>query len=260
MDYLLESVSATTVLLSGLGRFVQDLLLWGTREFSYVRFGDGFVQCSSIMPQKRNPVAIEHARAIGSKALGQAQAIVVTVHNTPFGDVVDTEDDLQPLVSSTFRDAVRAVRLVAAAMQTAEFDPERLEARAGEGGTTLTELADTLSRDHHVPFKTAHRIASRVLQTLVENPSADLQSVLAAVCLQYLSRTLPYTREDLARILSPRYFVDVRRTLGGPAPEETERALSESQQLLERDHVWLTDRRRAASASEGRLRERTAAL
>src|SRR6185369_10519403 len=84
VDYLLESVSATAVLLSGLGRFVQDLLLWGTREFSYVRFGDGFVQCSSIMPQKRNPVAIEHARAIGSKALGQAQAIGTAVHNTPF--------------------------------------------------------------------------------------------------------------------------------------------------------------------------------
>ena len=150
VDYLLESVSATAVLLVGLGRFVQDLLLWGTREFSYVRFGDGFVQCSSIMPQKRNPVAIEHARAIGSKALGQAQAIVVTIHNTPFGDVVDTEDDLQPLVSSMFRDALRAVRLVAAAMQTAEFDPVRLEARAAEGGTTLTELADTLSRDHGV--------------------------------------------------------------------------------------------------------------
>ena len=260
VDYLLESVSATAVLLSGLGRFVQDLLLWGTREFSYVRFGDGFVQCSSIMPQKRNPVAIEHARAIASKALGQAQAIVVTIHNTPFGDVVDTEDDLQPLVSSTFRDAMRAVRLVAAAMQTAEFDPERLEARAAEGGTTLTELADTLSRDHDVPFKTAHQIASRVLQSLNENPAADLQSVLAAVCLQCIGRTLPYTRDDLARILSPRHFVEVRRTHGGPAPEETERALSESQQLLERDHAWLTDRRRAASASEGRLRERTAAL
>jgi argininosuccinate lyase len=64
--------------------------------------GDGFVQCSSIMPQKRNPVAFEHARAIGSKALGQSQAIVTSVHNTPFGDIVDTEDDLQPLVFSMF--------------------------------------------------------------------------------------------------------------------------------------------------------------
>ena len=60
-----------------------------------------------------------------------------------------------------FRDAIRAVRLVAAAMQTAEFDAARLEARAGEGGTTLTELADTLARDHGLPFVTAHAIAGR---------------------------------------------------------------------------------------------------
>src|SRR5262249_44509631 len=92
VDYLLESASAAAVLLTGLGRFTKDLLLWSTPEFGYVRFGDGFVQSSSIMPQKRNPVAIEHVRALGSKALGQAVAILTAVHNTPFGDVVDTED------------------------------------------------------------------------------------------------------------------------------------------------------------------------
>ena len=94
------------MLLAGLGRFVQDLLLWCTVEFGYLRLADGFVQSSSIMPQKRNPVALEHARAIGSKALGQATAIMLSVHNTPFGDIVDTEDDLQPLVAAMFRDAL----------------------------------------------------------------------------------------------------------------------------------------------------------
>jgi argininosuccinate lyase len=66
VDYLLESVSATSVLIVGLGRVMQDLLLWCTMEFGYLRLSDGFVQGSSIMPQKRNPVALEHARAIGS--------------------------------------------------------------------------------------------------------------------------------------------------------------------------------------------------
>ena len=164
MDYLLESVSAAAVLLSGLGRVVQDLLLWSTMEFGYLRLADGFVQASSIMPQKRNPVALEHARAIASKALGQAGAVMLTVHNTPFGDVVDTEDDLQPLVASMFRDARRAVVLVDAALRGAEFDVERLESRAAEGGTTLTELADHLVREHRIPFKTAHTIAGRLLK------------------------------------------------------------------------------------------------
>src|SRR3979411_2259302 len=120
--------------------------------------GEGYVQSSSIMPQKRNPVALEHARAIGSKALGQAMGIVTTIHNTPFGDIVDTEDDLQPLVFAMFRDATRAVRLVAAALSTAGFEAARLEGRAGDGWTTLTELADTLVREHRLPFKTAHAI------------------------------------------------------------------------------------------------------
>jgi argininosuccinate lyase len=260
VDYLLESVAASAVTAVGLGRFLQDLLLWGTQEFGYLRFGDGFVQSSSIMPQKRNPVAIEHARAIGSKAVGQAQAIMTAVHNTPFGDVVDTEDDLQPLVSSMFADAIRAVRLVAAAMQTAEFDVDRLRARAGEGWTTLTELADTIARDHGVPFKTAHTIAGRVLRARHDNPEADLAAVLTAVGLQTLGRRLPYSDADLQRILSPAYFVSVRTTLGGPAPEETARALDASQAALDRDHAWLTERRAALSSAEDRLRERASAL
>src|SRR5436189_170959 len=70
-DYLLESVAAANVLLVGLGRLVQDLLLWCTREFGYLRLPDSLVQCSSVMPQKRNPVALEHARAPASQGLGQ---------------------------------------------------------------------------------------------------------------------------------------------------------------------------------------------
>ena len=164
------------------------------------------------MPQKRNPVALEHARAIGSKALGQAQAIVPAVHNTPFGDIVDTEDDLQPLVFSMFRDATRAVKLVAAAMQTAEFDAAALEARAGDGGTTLTELADTLVREHGLPFRTAHAIAG-----------ARAEGARAAIRTRRLTRDArrgvlraarpadSCTREErLHEILSPRHFVEVR--------------------------------------------------
>ena len=181
VDYLLESVSATSVLLTGLGRVLQDLLLWCTAEFGYLRLADGFVQSSSIMPQKRNPVALEHARAIGSKAVGQAQAIMTAVHNTPFGDIVDTEDDLQPLVFSMFRDATRAVKLIAAAMTSAEFDAARLEASAADGWTTLTELADTLARDHDVPFRTAHTIASRVMSARYREPQRPIGELLTEV-------------------------------------------------------------------------------
>src|SRR5687768_2315921 len=260
VDYLLESVSATSVLMVGLGRVIQDLLLWCTMEFGYLRLSDGFVQGSSIMPQKRNPVALEHARALGSKAVGQAQAIVTTIHNTPFGDIVDTEDDLQPLVASMFRDATRMVTLVAAAMRLADFNVEKLAERAGEGGTTLTELADTLVRDHGLPFRSAHAIAALLLKARTEDPAAALSGALAKASNAILGRALEYSEADLQRIMSPRHFVEVRTTHGGPAPAATSRAITESARLLQRDRDAWSARRFRLNQAETSLEARAQAL
>jgi argininosuccinate lyase len=256
-DYLLENVTATAVMLAGLGRVVQDMLLWCTDEFGYLRLGDGFVQGSSIMPQKRNPVALEHARAICSKALGEATAVVMSVHNTPFGDIVDTEDDLQPLVDRLFHDATRALTLVGAAMATAQFDEPRLDARAAAGGITLTELADTLVREHNLPFDTAHAIARKVAEARRAHPQVGLATVVASASLELTGRRLDYTNDRLAEILSPRHFVEIRKTLGGPAPVETARAVAASRAALAADRKWVADTRNHLTAAATRLRERS---
>ena len=260
VDYLLESAAATMVLVTGMGRFVQDLLLWSTSEFDYIRLGDGFVQGSSIMPQKRNPVALEHARVIGSKAVGQAQAVMTVVHNTPFGDINDTEDDLQPLVFSMFKDAVRAVSIVAAAMGTATFDAARLEARAGDGWTTLTELADTLVREQGIPFSAAHAISARFVSARQQDPHKSLSAILRDASSQVLPAPLVYAEERLEQILSPRHFVMIRRSYGGPAPDETRRAAAVSIASLDTDHAWVTAASDALSAARRRLEETAAAL
>ena len=260
VDYLLESVSATSVLAAGLGRVLQDLLTWCTAELGYLRLADGFVQTSSIMPQKRNPVALEHARGIASKALGQASAVTLAVHNTPFGDIVDVEDDLQPLVAAMFRDARRAVVLTAAALRDAQFDVARLEARAAEGGTTLTELADHLVREHGIAFGAAHAIASRMLTEWRRSPSAPTAPILEQVSAEILGRPLRYSEPELAKVLSARHFVAVRRTAGGPAPDETRRAVRQSQQQLEGDRTWLAGIRTHTAAAESRLRQRSRGL
>ena len=260
VDYLLESVSAVSVLLVGLGRVVQDLLLWCTMEFGYLHLSDGFVQGSSIMPQKRNPVALEHARALASKTVGETQAIVTAVHNTPFGDIVDTEDDLQPLVASMFRGAIRAVTLVAAAMRLADFNVARLAARAGEGGTTLTELADTLVRDHGLPFRCAHGIAALVLKARAEDPAVALAHALSHASRAVLGRPIEYSEAALQTLMSPRHFVAVRTTLGGPAPAETARAVDQSRGLLASDREEWKARRDHLNRSEARLREQAAQL
>jgi argininosuccinate lyase len=259
VDYLLESVAAASVLAAGLGRFTQDMLLWSTAEFGYLRLSDGFVQCSSIMPQKRNPVALEHARAIASRAVGQATAIATAVHNTPFGDIVDVEDDLQPLVASMFRDTRRATVLLAAALADAQLNVERLESRAADGGTTLTELADHLVRQHGVPFGVAHRIAGALLRRLQEEPAASRGQLLSAACADH-GLDVRYTDDEVATVMSPRHFVQVRETPGGPAPAETARALDQARRVLDDDRRWLASAGAALAASRATLREGSAAL
>jgi argininosuccinate lyase len=236
------------------------MLLWCTAEFAYVRLGDGFVQGSSIMPQKRNPVALEHARSIASRALGEAIGILVAVHNTPFGDIVDTEDDLQPLVDHMFHDAARAITLISAALASAEFDAARLEHRAGEGWITITELADVLVREHGLSFGAAHGVARRVVEGRAKNPSTLLSGVVAAATGELLGSPIHYSEETLASMLSPRHFVEVRATLGGPAPVETARALDQSRSILEADRAWLRQTREHLSAAAERLKERSAQL
>ena len=260
VDYLLESTSAASVLLTGNGRFVQDMLLWSTGEFGYLRLGDGYVQGSSIMPQKRNPVALEHARAIGSRALGQAQAIVLAAHNTPFGDIVDTEDDLQPLVFAMFRDATRTVKLVAAAMSSVAFDAARLEARAADGWSTLTELADTLVREHGLPFRKAHAIAAHFVGGRQRHPDRSFAELLTDASTDVLGRPLAYSEAQLAHILSPRHFVEIRKTFGGPAPDETARAATASRGLLDADEAWWSHATEALAKAEQTLAARSAAL
>jgi len=260
VDYLLESVSATSVLLTGLGRVLQDLLLWCTVELGYLRLADGFVQGSSIMPQKRNPVALEHARAIASKALGQAGGIALAVHNTPFGDIVDTEDDLQPLVSQMFRDAARAVALVAAAMADAEFNVAKLAERAAQNWITITELADTLARDHGLPFRDGHAIAARLISASRATTDTPLAALLRDAANTIVGKAIVYSDEQLAEILSPHHFVEVRKTHGGPSPSETARALAVSETCLYADDEWLRETRERLTAAAANLRTAAAAL
>jgi len=182
------------------------------------------------------------------------------VHNTPFGDIVDTEDDLQPLVFSMFRDATRAVQLVAAAMSSAEFDAAKLEAHAGDGWTTLTELADTLVRDHGLPFKTAHAIAAHLVGGRQRNPDRGFADLLVDASTEILARPLTYSEAQLTHILSPRHFVEIRTTFGGPAPEETVRAAKVSRAQLDADQEWWTSATDALEKAERTLADRSAAL
>jgi argininosuccinate lyase len=238
IDYITESASVVAVAMVSLGKLVQDLLLWCTREFGFLRLSDAFVQCSSIMPQKRNPVALEHARILASRALGEAQAVLTCAHNTPFGDINDSEDDLQPLVFSMFTDASRALRLLAGAMGAVEVDRARMASRAGEGFLTVTELADTLVRQEGMSFREAHDLVAEAVQA----SGVDDDSAAIASALRRVRPGLGLTDAEILRALDPEHFVRIRNIIGGPAPEQTGNALTQAREKQRQMEQWIEEK------------------
>ncbi|HLG97255.1 MAG TPA: argininosuccinate lyase [Bryobacteraceae bacterium] len=248
IDYLTECAAAVAVAAVNTGKFVQDLLLWSTREFAFLRLTDAYVQSSSIMPQKRNPVALEHSRILASRALGEAQAVLTCAHNTPFGDINDSEDDLQPLVFTMFEDASRALRLLAGLLRTAEVDRDRLRKRAGSDFMTVTELADTLVREANLSFREAHALVAGAVSAAGTDDSAG------AIARALLSQnpSLPLSREQIERALDPDQFVKVRRIVGGPAPEQVTAAITRARSEQKSSEQWVEAQRRKLNEARRR--------
>jgi argininosuccinate lyase len=234
-DYVTELAGAVATAMANLGKLTQDLLLWCNPELNFLRLSDAWVQISSIMPQKRNPVALEHTRIIASRTLAQAQGIFTAVHNTPFGDIVDSEDDLQPLVFNMTADALRALRLFSGLMTDCEVNTARLEERAGADFLTVTELADTLVRSEGLSFREAHHLVSGAVRALEGRYSP-------AAMVDHIAPHVTTGRETLLLALDPRHFVDIRTIPGGPAREPVVAALTEATAFAASTNDWIVQK------------------
>jgi argininosuccinate lyase len=253
-DYLTETAGAIMTAMLNLGRVTQDFLLWCTSEFDYLRLSNAWVQISSIMPQKRNPVPFEHVRVLASKALGQAQGIFSCLHNTPFGDINDAEDDLQPLVFGAIADAVRALELFAGVMGGCEVNTVRMAERAAADFLTVTELADTLVRREGVSFREAHHLVSAGVRELRGNYSVQAMiEAVEALAPSHLGRALGVSREELLEALDPWHFVAIRRAPGGPAPEAIRPALDLAEADLAGTERWMEEKSAALAAYPQRI-------
>jgi argininosuccinate lyase len=260
VDYVCEAAGAIAVLTVNLGKLVQDLLLWCMEEFRFLRLSDAYVQASSIMPQKRNPVALEHTRILLSKAFGQTLAVLACAHNTPFGDIVDSEDDLQPLVFSMCADTSRALRLFAGLMSHAEVNREEMRRRASGSFLTVTELADTLVREEAISFRAAHRlVAAAVEATGREYSSARMVAEIERLAPKTIGRELRKRREVWLRALDPEYFVRIRKVVGGPAPEAVRAQIANAEKEQAEAQEWLDAKRALLDRYPDLIREAAAA-
>lgn len=228
-DYLSGAAGALASLATTLSRFLKDTLDFCTVEFGAFRLADPYVQTSSIMPQKRNPSSLEHARPIASRALGGALTVFQMLHNTPMTDMVDSEEDLQPGLYRTCEDLIKVMELLRVNYATLAVNKDHLKKRAGAAFITATELADTLVREHGLSFRESHGLTSMLVRhrsSLPDGKEGDItQEALSKIAQDVLGRPLMLNPEQLLTALDPVNFVSIRSITGGPAPEEMERML-----------------------------------
>jgi argininosuccinate lyase len=243
-DHLTDISFALQSLSIGLSRVTKDLLFLASQEANALRIDDSFIQISSIMPQKRNPVVLEHLRARLGRAIGYAQTVAFQCHNIPYGDTQDIEDEILPATLAALSTTQECLELYTAVFKTLELNREHLARRAGEGFTTATELADTLVREAGLPFRTAHSIVAKMVQNAVAEsvPSSGLAlSMLQNAAEELFGEPLDFSEAQFAQALDPWHFIETRGGPGGAAPKATAELLDHLAGQLAVDEIWLDE-------------------
>ncbi len=225
-DFALEALSAAAICATHLSRLAEEIVLWTTPQFGFVRLSDAFSTGSSIMPQKRNPDAAELVRAKAGRILGALMALSVVMKGLPLTYSKDMQEDKVP----TF-EAFDALELGLTAMAGMIADltanRERLAAAAGSGYSTATDLADWLVRALDSPFRDAHHVTGAAVKRaealgldLAELPLAELQALE------------PRITGDVFQVLTSAASVASRKSYGGTAPDQVRAQIQRWKELL----------------------------
>ena len=253
VDYITGLYSAIKLVFLHLGRVVQDMAFWAAFEVGQLYVPNALVQISSIMPQKRNPVPIEHMRHMASVTVGRCDTMVNTMHNTPFTDMNDSEGEVQQAGYAAFESGGRVLELLAAFLPACGINEDRVAQTTDAACITITELADTLVRGEGLSFRQAHEVAAITAKSVIERKSS-LAHGYADFLGAFVSETgnvASMTQAQFETAVSAKEFVARRDRTGGPAPAALERALQASSAglttLIDQQHQR-SERRTNASA------------
>jgi argininosuccinate lyase len=252
-DFLLEALSASSILMVNASRLAEELILWSTSEFGYLELDDLFTSTSSIMPQKKNPDTAELIRGKTGTVFGSLVAALAINKALPMSynrDLQEATPNLWRGISTTRG----AVRILTGAISSAKFRTDRLEAASGAGFSTATELADSLVRKTKIPFRTAHQIVG-ALAAKGESPTIEDLDGAAERIAGFRPSERGFGEEELAAALDPRKNVAARSRTGGPAPAETGRMASDRRRRIEENEGLVGEMREGIDRALSSLRE-----
>ena len=254
VDYVTGLYSAVKLIFLHLGRVIQDMAFWSSFEVGQLYVPNSLVQISSIMPQKRNPVPIEHMRHLASVTVGRCDMVVNTMHNTPFTDMNDSEGEVQQSGYAAFDSGGRVLDLLTAFLPACRSNGDRVAHNTDAACITITELADTLVREEDLSFRQAHEIAAATARAVIAagQPLGAGYAHFAQAFRSETGRDAKLDASRFAQVTSAAHFVAVRDRPGGPAQSALHAALDASTRDLAKfkTHQAKRTARRARSAED----------
>jgi argininosuccinate lyase len=224
-DHLQETVAVCAILMTHASRMAEELVLWSSEEFAFVRLGDAHVTGSSIMPQKRNPDAAELVRGKTARVYGSLVQLLALVKGLPLAYNRDLQEDRSALFDAVMT-TLETVELLVEIWRDLAFDSDRFVGELAVSASLATELADGLAA-LGVPFREAHGVVARLVKDL-EREGRELGSLSAEELTAYDSR-FP---EKAVTWLDPQAAIDRRTSLGGTAWSEVKRQMALLRDLL----------------------------
>ena len=225
-DFALEFLSAAAICAVHLSRLAEELVIWSSAQFRFVRMSDRFSTGSSIMPQKKNPDAAELNRAKIGRILGATVALFTVMKGLPLAYSKDMQEDKEQVF-----DAADTLMLALAAMagmvRDMQADRTALEAAAASGFSTATDLADWLVRRLGLPFRQAHHVTG-TLVARAEAQGCDLSDLT----LQEMRSVHKGITEEVYSVLGVRNSVASRRSYGGTAPDQVRDQIARWKEIL----------------------------
>jgi argininosuccinate lyase len=225
-DFALEFLAAASLSAIHLSRLAEEIVIWSTAQFGFVRLSDAFSTGSSIMPQKRNPDAAELCRAKAGRIIGALNSLMIVMKGLPLTYSKDMQEDKE----ATF-DAADALSLCVAAMtgmiSDMKVDVAAMKAAAGAGFTTATDLADWLVRVKGMPFRQAHHVTGTLVK-MAEGKNCGLEDL----SLGEMQGVEPGITQEIFAVLGVENSVNSRTSFGGTAPSQVRAAIAAAKEKL----------------------------
>ncbi len=211
-DFAMEYMATGAIIAVHLSRLAEEIVLWCSDQFGYVRLADEFSSGSSIMPQKRNPDAAELVRAKAGRVIGAMNSLMIVMKGLPMTYGKDMQDDKEPAfeVADTLALSLAAMTGM---MQGAVFNQARMRADSGKGFSTATDLADWLVRTLAMPFRDAHHVTGALVK-MAEQKSVGLEGL----SLAEMQSVHAGITEAVFSVLGVDNSVASRTSFGGTAP------------------------------------------